>query len=77
MKEATGEANMTIVTVVLIAAVVAIATPLITNAIRANRLKVNCLNRGCYWHGGTCYQSHTGTDENSGYSGTCSTADVE
>ena len=54
MKEATGEANMTIITVVLIALVVAVATPLIRNALQSNQNKTDCLNRGCYFVQGHC-----------------------
>ena len=39
MKEATGEANMTVVTIILIAAIVAIATPLITNMMNSTKQK--------------------------------------
>ena len=55
MKEATGEANMTIVTVILIAAIVAIATPIITNMVKSTQAKTECQNRGCYWVGNACY----------------------
>lgn len=46
MKEATGEANMTIVTVIIIAAVVAIATPLILNMMKSTNNKSKCFNEG-------------------------------
>ena len=46
MKEATGEANMTIVTVIIIAAIVAIATPIITNLINGLDDRTDCLNQG-------------------------------
>ena len=46
MKEATGEANMTIVTVILIAAIVAIATPLVMSMMRSTRAKSACMNAG-------------------------------
>lgn len=69
MKEATGEANMTIVTVVLIAAVVAVATPIIINVVNAMKQKTNCTNRGCYWVDGACYQKPDKTG------GTCDTTD--
>ena len=57
MKEATGEANMTIVTVILIAAIVAIATPIITQMVSSTRDKTECLNKGCYWENGNCVQA--------------------
>ena len=46
MKEATGEANMTIVTVILIAAIVAIATPLVMNMMNSTKNKSACMNAG-------------------------------
>lgn len=49
MKEATGEANMTVVTIILIAAIVAIATPLVTNMMNNTKAKAECMNNG-----GTC-----------------------
>lgn len=60
MKEATGEANMTIVTVILIAAIVAIATPIITNMVNATENKTECQNKGCYWVGQKCMTAPSG-----------------
>lgn len=54
MKEATGEANMTIVTVVLIAAIVAVATPIITNMMKNAQNKTNCTQNGQVWNGSNC-----------------------
>ncbi len=61
MKEATGEANMTIVTVIIIAAVVAIATPIITNLMGSLQGKTDCINNGGIWADNTCDMSHAGT----------------
>ncbi len=49
MKEAAGEANMTVVTIILIAAIVAIATPIVTNAMNTVKERSECMNRGAYW----------------------------
>ena len=54
MKEATGEANMTVVTIILIAAIVAIATPIVTGMMTATNAKATCMNEGNIWSGGTC-----------------------
>ena len=52
MKEATGEANMTIVTVILIAAIVAIATPIVIGMMNNTNEKAKCMNEGnCYVNG--------------------------
>lgn len=54
MKEATGEANMTVVTIILIAAIVAIATPIVTNMMNNTKTKANCMNAGSIWTNNTC-----------------------
>lgn len=54
MKEAAGEANMTVITIVLIAIVAAVATPLITNIMGSTRDKTCCTNAGGQWSGNTC-----------------------
>ena len=54
MKEATGEANMTIVTVILIAAIVAIATPIVTGMMNNTKDKTTCMNEGKCWIDGKC-----------------------
>lgn len=54
MKEAAGEANMTVVTIILIAAIVAIATPIITNMMKSTGQKTECYNQGYIWDGGQC-----------------------
>ena len=54
MKEAAGEANMTVVTIVLIAAVVAIATPIITSTVTNMGKKSCCQGAGGYWTKSKC-----------------------
>ena len=57
MKEAAGEANMTVVTIILIAAIVAIATPIVTSAMNTVKQRSECMNKGCVWtkaNGGQC-----------------------
>lgn len=49
MKEAAGEANMTVITIILIGVIVAVATPLIRNTIQAASERTNCVNRGGEW----------------------------
>jgi len=54
MKEVTGEANMTVVTIILIGVVVAIATPIV-NSMMANTAKRSCCqNDGGVWTNGAC-----------------------
>lgn len=46
MKEATGEANMTVITVVLIAVVAAVASPLVTGLLNRTKLNACCAEAG-------------------------------
>lgn len=55
MKEAAGEANMTVITIVLIGVVVAIATPLITSLMQNSSRSSCCQANGGVWQGGKCY----------------------
>lgn len=54
MKEAAGEANMTVVTIILIGIIVAVATPLITNMMKNTKERSECSNNGGYWENGGC-----------------------
>lgn len=54
MKEATGETNMTVVTIIIIGVIVAIATPIIKNLMRDTEGKAECLNNGGAWVDGDC-----------------------
>lgn len=58
MKEAAGEANMTVITIILIAIVAAVATPLITSLVKNSAKKACCTGAGYQWEDGKC----TGTD---------------
>lgn len=55
MKEAAGEANITVITIVLIALVLAVGTPLVRSVL-ANASRSSCCNsKGGSWRAGTCY----------------------
>ena len=56
MKEATGETNMTVVTIIIIGVIVAIATPIISNLMRDTEGKAECLNNGGTLVDGQCQQ---------------------
>ena len=62
MKETTGEANMTVVTIILIAAIVAIATPLVTSMMSKTEKQACCMNDGGTWENGTCSNGKTYSD---------------
>ena len=61
MKEAAGEANLTVVTIILIAAIVAIVTPIVTSMMGNVGKQSCCQNAGGYWQGGKC-KNADGTD---------------
>ena len=61
MKEATGEANMTIVTVVLIGLITLIATPIIKGLVSSTKQRACCVNNGGQWEGGQCTDGHGGS----------------
>ncbi len=54
MKEVTGEANMTVVTIILIGVIVAIATPIITNMMNNTKARSECHNNGGIWTNNSC-----------------------
>ena len=59
MKEATGEANMTVVTIILIAAIVAIATPIVSSMMTNTEKQSCCMNDGGTWKDGKCDNGNT------------------
>lgn len=54
MKEAAGEANLTVVAIILIAVVVAVATPLVNNLMSTSRQKACCTDVGGVIEGKFC-----------------------
>lgn len=54
MKEAAGEANMTVVTIILIGVIAAVATPIINGMLTSTEAKTECLNSGGAWVNGDC-----------------------
>lgn len=54
MKEASGEANMTVITIILIGIIAAIAYPMITNLMNQQQEKSQCLENGGTWNGKSC-----------------------
>lgn len=56
MKEAAGEANMTVITIVLIGIVLAVGTVIIRGMMTSTQGKTECLNNGGAWENGQCKQ---------------------
>lgn len=48
MKEAAGEANMTVITIVLIGVIAAFAIPMVNTAMKNSSLKASCNAAGGY-----------------------------
>ena len=57
MKEASGEATMTVTTIILIGIVLAVGTPIIQNMMKNAERSTNCANAGGQWKGGKCVDS--------------------
>ena len=54
MKEAAGEANLTVVAIILIGVVVAVVTPLVGNLMKGTAGRACCTDGGGYIENGTC-----------------------
>ncbi|MDD3187157.1 MAG: hypothetical protein PHD02_01635 [Bacilli bacterium] len=54
MKEASGEANLTVVAIILIGVIAAVATPLINNMMNNAKARSECTENGQCWCGGSC-----------------------
>ena len=57
MKEAAGEANMTVITIVLIAIVLAVGTVIVKGMMESSKKSSCCQSNGGVWHNGQCYAS--------------------
>lgn len=57
MKEAAGEANLTVVAIILIAVVVAVATPLVNSLMKTSVYRSCCTDAGGVWESGRCMPS--------------------
>ena len=54
MKEAAGEANLTVVAIILIGVIVAVATPIINSMMTNTQERADCMNNGGCWVNGKC-----------------------
>lgn len=62
MKEAAGEANLTVVAIILIGVVVAVATPLINSLMTNTAKRSCCTDAGGVWKSNKC-QAATGSSD--------------
>ena len=67
MKEAAGEANMTVITIVLIAIVLGAGTMIVRNLMNSTSRSSQCSAAGGVWKNGVCNQS---CDDNGNCTGT-------
>ena len=61
MKEAAGEANMTVITIVLIAIVLGVGTLIVNNLMNSNEKSSACSAAGGIWNSGKCYAASSCT----------------
>lgn len=59
MKEAAGEANMTVITIVLIAIVLGVGTIIVTSVMKNTGKSTACQTAGGIWSGGVCYTDNS------------------
>ena len=58
MKEAAGEANLTVVAIILIGVVVAVVTPLVRSLMSTTAKRACCTDAGYVWDGNHCEDSN-------------------
>ena len=54
MKEAAGEANLTVVAIILIGVIVAVVTPLVNSLMSSTACRSCCTDSGGVWDGNAC-----------------------
>lgn len=64
MKEAAGEANMTVITIILIGVIAAVAIPLVNNAMSSTAKKAVCQELGGTLDGNLCKYYINGSETN-------------
>lgn len=65
MKEAAGEANMTVITIVLIAIVLGVGTVIVNNLMTSSSKKAACSEAGGMWWNNACSTGCVGDDNGS------------
>lgn len=70
MKEAAGEANLTVVAIILIGVVVAVVTPIVSNLMKSSACRSCCTDAGGVFKGGKCQaaEGSTTTFDSAAYS---------
>ena len=65
MKEAAGEANMTVITIVLIGVVAGVGLLLVPNLMKNSKKKACCTDAAGIWSNGTCQPTDAGFSQSS------------
>ena len=68
MKEAAGEANLTVIAILLIGVIAAVVTPMVNSYMTTSAKKGCCTNAGGYWKSGDCYRRTSSGSEENGFS---------
>ena len=63
MKEAAGEANLTVVAIILIGVIVAVVTPLVNSLMSSTACRACCTDSGGYWKGDECQNPGAGYED--------------
>lgn len=63
MKEAAGEANMTVITIVLIAIVLGVGTVIVNNLMKSSSKKAACSEAGGMWYQNGCKTNCSANDD--------------
>ena len=71
MKEAAGEANLTVVAIILIAVVVAVATPLVNSLMKNSARRSCCTDAGGVWRNNACSAAQNSQDYSSDSYNSC------
>lgn len=61
MKEAAGEANLTVIAIILIGVIAAVVTPMVNSYMTTTAKKGCCTNAGGFWSGKSCMEYKGGT----------------
>lgn len=57
MKEAAGEANLTVIAIILIGVIAAVVTPIINSTMTTTAKRSCCQNYGGVWKSNRCYET--------------------
>ena len=77
MKEAAGEANMTVITIVLIAIVLGVGTIIINRLMNNSKASSDCSAAGNIWYSGACYPPDQCTTDETTNKTSCTGTAVE